>query len=144
MARGDHIKVSRMRGLYTHHGIDLGDGTVVHFAGEPLRAAAADIRRESIELFLRGGRARYVRYREEILDVEASVARALELVGATGYHLWTNNCEHFAVYCKTGKRHSAQVRRAALGTAAALGASVALTGVVVGARVIAGRVASRG
>jgi hypothetical protein len=24
MARGDHVKVKRMGGLYTHHGIDVG------------------------------------------------------------------------------------------------------------------------
>ena len=32
MARGDHIKVRRRGLLYAHHGIDLGDGTVAHYA----------------------------------------------------------------------------------------------------------------
>ncbi|HRT20579.1 MAG TPA: lecithin retinol acyltransferase family protein, partial [Candidatus Hydrogenedentes bacterium] len=34
MARGDHIKVRRF--LYSHHGIDCGDGTVIHYTGSPL------------------------------------------------------------------------------------------------------------
>lgn len=29
MQKGDHLYVSR--GLYTHHGIDCGDGTVIHY-----------------------------------------------------------------------------------------------------------------
>ncbi|MBW2267205.1 MAG: lecithin retinol acyltransferase family protein [Deltaproteobacteria bacterium] len=33
MAFGDHIFVSRFRGVYTHHGIDCGDGWVIHYNG---------------------------------------------------------------------------------------------------------------
>ncbi len=34
MARGDHIFVRRWSGVYSHHGIDCGDGTVIHYSGE--------------------------------------------------------------------------------------------------------------
>ncbi|MEY4356610.1 MAG: hypothetical protein RLZZ89_1678, partial [Cyanobacteriota bacterium] len=31
MAAADHLEVPRRHGLFMHHGIDLGDGTVVHY-----------------------------------------------------------------------------------------------------------------
>ena len=34
---------------------------------------------------------------------EETVIRARERIGETQYSLWTNNCEHFAIWCKTGK-----------------------------------------
>ena len=57
MARGDHIRVRRWRGLYAHHGIDMGDGSVIHLAGEPLHARHAKVCRTNMDTFLRGGRA---------------------------------------------------------------------------------------
>ena len=33
---------------------------------------------------------------------EETVIRARERIGETQYSLWTNNCEHFAIWCKTG------------------------------------------
>ena len=34
MARGDHIFVKRWGGVYSHHGIDCGDGSVIHYSGK--------------------------------------------------------------------------------------------------------------
>ena len=31
MAKGDHLYVDRGLGSFTHHGIDCGDGTVIHY-----------------------------------------------------------------------------------------------------------------
>ena len=31
MAAADHLQVPRQHGLFQHHGIDLGDGTVAHY-----------------------------------------------------------------------------------------------------------------
>lgn len=33
MAKGDHIFVNRFGGTYGHHGIDCGDGSVIHYSG---------------------------------------------------------------------------------------------------------------
>ena len=52
MAKGDQIKV--FRGLYWHHGIDIGDGTVVHRSGEPFRERDAIVKRSSMHEFCRG------------------------------------------------------------------------------------------
>lgn len=112
MARGDHIQTKRMLGLYYHHGIDMGDGTVVHFSGEPLNGAMAVVCRVSEEAFTQGQPRQVVSYDgiEEVLDPEETIALALEQLDNKGYNVFYNNCEHFATYCKTRKKMSRQVR----------------------------------
>ena len=112
MPRGDHVYVYRF--LYSHHGIDCGDGTVIHFSGEPgLRfkksKAEAAITRSSMDEFLKGGKLRIRDYGFRD-DAETTVARAESELGSKAYDLGKNNCEHFAAWCCTGKRASEQVR----------------------------------
>ncbi len=40
---------------------------------------------------------------------EETVARARAMIGENIYDIACNNCEHFAIYCKTGLRESSQV-----------------------------------
>ncbi len=40
---------------------------------------------------------------------DETVARARSRIGQGGYNLALNNCEHFAVWCKTGVKDSSQV-----------------------------------
>lgn len=134
MARGDHIYVLRKMG-YTHHGIDCGDGSVIHFTGEPGSAKMdACIAQSPLEVFLDGGDLRVRKYGQRD-DADTSVQRAASRLGHTGYHLVTNNCEHFATWCCTGKLASQQVR--GVGSLTAQGAvaatTVAATGSVVAA-----------
>jgi hypothetical protein len=119
MAYGDHIRVNR--GLYWHHGIDVGDGTVIHAAGEPgLRKIGAIVRCTSMREFLRGGSPQCVTAFRS-LSADEIVARAQDALGRGGYSLFFNNCEHFARWCQTGESGSRQVDRAALaGTIAGL------------------------
>jgi hypothetical protein len=50
MARGDHIYVRRFGGIYVHHGIDAGDGTVIHYtSGHWL--TPRQVRRTSLDKF---------------------------------------------------------------------------------------------
>lgn len=111
MARGDHIKVRRWRGIYTHHGIDMGDGTVIHLAGEPLRARHARVCRTPMDAFLAGGRARVVSYPEGARTADEVIAAAEAGLARGGYCLGRYNCEHFATQCKTGIPRSRQVMR---------------------------------
>jgi hypothetical protein len=152
MARGDHIFLSQQ--AYTHHGIDLGDGTVVHWAppspgpGSLLDLVAskhqAQVRRVTVGEFARG-RAVWVREYAGGFDADTVVKRALSRCGDRGYHLADNNCEHFACWCKTGCHHSEQVRNVAAkvagsaGVVAAVGAGL---GVVSASGPIAGLSAS--
>lgn len=127
MARGDHIKVHRRNGLYSHHGIDMGDGSVIHFSGEPFRWNEASICRVTLAEFLDGGRMVVVAYRRDAaLTPEEVAANAEAALARKQYCLWRNNCEHFATGCKTGRRRSNQVRRALHIAAGSAGAAVAI------------------
>ncbi|HOJ68188.1 MAG TPA: lecithin retinol acyltransferase family protein [Candidatus Hydrogenedentes bacterium] len=112
MATGDHIRVPRLGGLYYHHGIDVGNGRVIHFSGEPLHPGNAMVREVSLEDFLEGAQAEVVDH-ENALPPDETVRLARSRIGETGYNLLFNNCEHFATWCKTGKPQSRQVYKAA-------------------------------
>jgi hypothetical protein len=116
MARGDHIITPMV--AYSHHGIDIGDGTVAHWttpAGESKPCGIvryqqlAEIRQTSLAEFS-GSHPVWVREYAHCFDSETVVARALALIGRRGYDLADNNCEHFACWCKTGRHHSQQVK----------------------------------
>ncbi len=107
MARGDHIRVAR-RG-YWHHGIDCGDGAVIHYAGEQLEKKNAVLRRTPLDLFAREGNVEVVSYRS-CDEPEIVIARAESRLGEASYRLICNNCEHFARWCKTGRSASRQVQ----------------------------------
>lgn len=109
MARGDQIYVMRplmnMEGGYEHHGIDCGDGTVIHYykGGE-----VATIARTSLETFARGNPV-YVKSQPVAYVPDVVIERAEGRLGEQQYHLLTNNCEHFANWCKTGRNTSQQL-----------------------------------
>ncbi|NUM56584.1 MAG: lecithin retinol acyltransferase family protein [Candidatus Hydrogenedentes bacterium] len=90
MARGDHIRVFR-RG-YWHHGIDCGDGTVIHYTGELFNRANAAVRRTSMEQFAKGGRVRVVKSKSTY-DVDAIIERAHSRLDEMRYSTVLNNCE---------------------------------------------------
>jgi hypothetical protein len=98
--RGDHIKVFRY--FYFHHAIDMGDGTCIHFTGEPFKKFDSYIQHTDMRVFLKGGKAKVVKYRE-CKDADEVINTALSYVGQAGYHLIWNNCYHFARFCKTGQ-----------------------------------------
>ncbi|CAM4474498.1 MULTISPECIES: lecithin retinol acyltransferase family protein [Myxococcus] len=108
MARADHIKVARS--TFWHHGIDLGDGSVVHFTGfEGGRKSTGCIRRTLLRDFIGKGKSEVVDYTTPVHVVDHTCLIALGMLRKGGYSLSFNNCEHFATYCKTGKHESQQV-----------------------------------
>lgn len=113
MAKGDHIKVPRENDFvrYTHHGIDCGDGTVIHFTGEPGKSTklAARICRTSIDDFKKEAPTIEVVEDKSTRTPDEVVAAAESRVGEGGYNLGENNCEHFANHCRTGEHKSAQI-----------------------------------
>ncbi|RMD85163.1 MAG: hypothetical protein D6815_02490 [Candidatus Dadabacteria bacterium] len=138
MARGDHIRV--WRGAYYHHGIELADGTVVHYTGEPGNKANARVRRTSMAAFLKGGKKEVVHYGRALPPAEVE-KRALSQLGRRRYSLFWENCEHFATWCKTGKWRSEQVGRAkgvAITATAKIAARLAVPTAVAEAGAVAG------
>ncbi len=104
MAAADHLQVPRQHGLFNHHGIDLGDGSVAHY----LEGRA--ILRSPLEDFSRGEAVAVVGYDPaEISPAGTTLRRAMGRLGEQRYNLIFNNCEHFAIWCKTGRHRSAQV-----------------------------------
>ncbi len=114
MARGDHIFVHCLG--YSHHGIDLGNGRVIHFDFHPWQSLTRKLAKTrepkiceaDISEFAQG-RPLVVRNYPTCDDVGVVIERAESRLADKGYHLFNNNCEHFAIWCKTGKSHSTQV-----------------------------------
>lgn len=109
MAKGDRIYVYRnfwqLDGLYQHHGIDCGDGTVIHY-----RKPSETIERTSLDTFSRGNPVYVVEYGDGFgFIADVVVARAESRLGEQKYNLLFNNCEHFASWCKTGISKSEQI-----------------------------------
>jgi hypothetical protein len=102
--RGDHIKVRRYG--YTHHGIDLGNGNVVHFSGES--KFSASIREEPIEAFSKGYEIETVQKATNQNEYQI-IIRARNQIGQGDYNLIFNNCEHFARWCHKDGHSSRQV-----------------------------------
>ncbi len=104
LAAADHLQAPRQHGLFTHHGIDLGDGTVAHY----LEGRA--ILRSPRDDFSRGQPITVVDYPDgEISPAGVTLRRAMGRLGEQRYNLLFNNCEHFAHWCKTGRHRSTQV-----------------------------------
>jgi cell wall-associated NlpC family hydrolase len=137
---GDHLSVRR-RG-YTHHGIYVGSGRVVHYSGEKFSKRDASVREVSLAGFLGGGSATVVRYGQRQAP-EAIIAAARSKLGERQYSLVTNNCEHFATWCSTGRHHSEQVQSAVGKTSAVTGTAAATAGAL-GTVSAAGAVAGLG
>lgn len=122
MTRGQHLYVRGSIGgvPYEHHGIDMGDGTVVHLSPEggarvTLRDSSSrfQVRRTSLEQFAEG-RPVEIRYHRQALDPEVIARNAESRIGFSGYSLLGGNCEHFATLCAAGVASSQQVE---MGTA---------------------------
>ena len=134
MARGDHLRVFRKG--YWHHGIDCGDGTVIHYTGELFDRANAAVRRTTMDQFAKGGRVRVVKS-NPAHDPEGVIARAESRLQEARYSTVLNNCEHFASWCRTGTRESKQVRRAITAATTLAVAAVTVAGTLAAVRAIA-------
>lgn len=118
---GLHIAVDRVGKPHDHHGISLGDGSIVHFDGEPGgRLSEASIARSSLTSVLQSdgvARAASLRPRRAdgvavaTLDPAVACLRALSRLGEQGYKLVRNNCEHFSTWAHLGAPVSFQTQK---------------------------------
>jgi hypothetical protein len=106
MARGDQIYAMReVVGIpYEHHGIDRGDGSVIHYS----KQGEAVIKRTTLDTFARGGVVRVKRQPTAFIP-SLVIERAESRLGEREYDLFFNNCEHFANWCKTGQSECKQL-----------------------------------
>lgn len=107
LRRGAHIVAHRR--FYTHHGVFIGRGRVIHFAPDdgvatfsPEGIASARIREDSLAMFTDGDVVT-VDTEPAAFSVAAVIARARSRLGEGGYHPVRWNCEHFARWCREGE-----------------------------------------
>jgi hypothetical protein len=106
---GAHLTTSR-RG-YTHHGVYVGGGRVVHYSGFSGAWQCGPVEEVSLSRFSAGRELRVVHHPKSVFSPEEIVRRARSRLGENDYRLLTNNCEHFCNWCLNGVSHSAQVER---------------------------------
>lgn len=136
---GDVVGVNR--GVYCHYGVCAGPDSIIHYSSESSDTGAdATIRETSLSAFLRDQTALFKLFFPEnhdrpiqsapfnplsmivpptrrvnpayrLYSPEETVVRARSRLGERHYNLLLNNCEHFAIWCKTGVSESWQVNR---------------------------------
>jgi hypothetical protein len=125
MAITNHIYVQCTG--FVHHGIECGDGSVIHYDG-------GKVVRIPIATFCDGNQyftKHYSHCNSDLVVIKLAESR----LGESKYSLFSNNCEHFARWCKTGQHDSEQIKNIVVtvsGTAAS-GAAVAGSISIVGA-----------
>ena len=121
---GTHIVTPR-RG-YTHHGIYVGRGKVVQYAGLTRGLRPGPVEEVVLTQFAQGYPI-WVRLEESPwFDGDEVVHRARSRVGEDRYDLLTNNCEHFCEWCVCGEHRSYQVGEWVSRTLRALQLTIAL------------------
>jgi hypothetical protein len=105
---GAHVVTPR-RG-YFHHGIYVGEGKIVHYAGFRNGLRRGPVEEVPFHHFT-GGRPAWVILRKAKFDGGEIMARARSRLGEDCYRLLTNNCEHLCEWCIHGEHRSFQVER---------------------------------
>lgn len=105
------------RKIYKHYGVYVGNNTVIHYAAEgsdfsgdiAIRETTLDAFASDCDFIIGQFTKTYIAH-HAIFSAEETIARAFSRLGEQKYNLLTNNCEHFALWCKTGFSHSTQVK----------------------------------
>ena len=119
---GSHVVTSRCG--YQHHGIYVGDGKVVHYAGLAHGLHRGPVEEIPLARFT-GGHPGWVRSDATAnFDRREVILRARSRLGEDSYRLLTNNCEHFCEWCLRGERRSYQVEAWLAGPGRALHAMI--------------------
>jgi hypothetical protein len=107
LALAAHLVSSR--GWYVHHGLYVGDGRVIHYAGLSHGLHGGLVEEISLECFA-AGRGVAVRTGAPLrFEAAKVVERARARLGENRYRLLTNNCEHFCEWCLRGQSRSPQI-----------------------------------
>jgi hypothetical protein len=106
---GAHLMTSR-RG-YSHHGVYVGHGRVVHYSGSSGFWQCGPVEEVPLSRFAYGHGVRIMDHPRSPYSPAEIVRRARSRLGENDYRLLTNNCEHFCNWCLSGVSRSAQVER---------------------------------
>ena len=109
-----------------HHAIGIENGLVIHFEKDAVKKGVGwkkSLQYSTFEKFNENGRAIRFAYKDVAEGTRlAARNRAVNAFLSQDeefgrYSLWQKNCEHFAVWCRTGQRNSKQIE-AVLGSLA--------------------------
>jgi Lecithin retinol acyltransferase len=118
LAPGTHL-VTLRRG-YMHHGIYVGHGMVVHYAGLSRFLHSGPVEEVTMSRFSMGRLVRIIEYSESKYSPREIVRRARSRLGENDYQVLRNNCEHPCNWCISGRSHSRQVESPLASTLRAL------------------------
>ncbi len=104
---GAHLVTPR-RG-YLHHGIYVGGGKVVHYAGLGHGLRRAPVEEVAFSEFAHDYPLWVKPNATSNFDCGEVIRRARSRVGENRYRLWSNYCEHFCEWCLRGEHRSYQV-----------------------------------
>jgi len=102
-----HVVTSRPG--YTHHGIHVGNGRVVHYSGLSRGWRGGPVEEVSLAEFARGRAIRIRPHAGALFERDTVVARARSRLGEDRYRAMSNNCEHLCEWCIYGESRSHQV-----------------------------------
>nr|WP_241171659.1 lecithin retinol acyltransferase family protein [Burkholderia multivorans] len=131
---GAHL-VTRRPG-YLHHGIYIGDGNVIHYAGWSRHASGGPVEVVTLDGFRAGFGLAVIRHARTPYDGTEAARRAASRLGECQYRLLTNNCEHFCLWCLFGVGRSEQVASCLRNPVHGIAVAVMLMGCVLAARCI--------
>lgn len=138
-ALGAHLETSRVG--YEHHGVYVGNGKVVHYAGFCRRWRPDPVEEVTLFGFSLGHTIRILEHPSCTYSPQEIVDRARSRLGERRYRLLTNNCEHFSNWCVRGLSQSHQAQRpVALLLRLLREAAARLLGINVGAGILVGPV----
>jgi hypothetical protein len=105
---GAHIVTPRR--WYTHHGIYVGAGQVVHYQGLSTSLLRhGPVTKVSLAEFTHGQPVHVQGEADAAYSGIEAVARAYSRLGEDAYDVLRNNCEHFCSWCLAGAARSPQV-----------------------------------
>src|SRR5271154_3149056 len=105
---GSHLVTSRT--FYTHHGIYVGNGRVIHYSGLARGVRRGPVEDASLESFA-NGRGIRVRRDGRFFSRREVVERARSRLGECHYKILKNNCEHFCAWARRDESRSLQIER---------------------------------
>lgn len=118
--------VERQDKLYFHYAVYVGSGRVIHYAsdtgdwGENIyihEASLKDFMQDAPVIRICKFPKKSTLPGYHLYSAEETVRRAKSRLGEEKYDLLFNNCEHFAVWCKTNISNCRQVSNIFRGTA---------------------------
>jgi hypothetical protein len=90
---GSHVGTPRFG--FLHHGIYVGGGYVVHYAGYVLGLHRGPVELIEVGRFVDGRPLWVTSNAKSIFGCSEVIRRAYSRIGENRYRLFTNNCEHF-------------------------------------------------